>query len=63
MEIFRKHSELFADDVIKLFNLHTSTNRRSTAGGTGKKALEEQIKRAKIFLSGEDISSGTFKKD
>ncbi|MBT4485192.1 MAG: argininosuccinate lyase, partial [Candidatus Latescibacteria bacterium] len=63
METFRKHSELFSDDVKKLFNLHASTDRRSIAGGTGKKALEEQTKRAKILLSDEDISSDTFKKD
>ena len=41
----------FEGDYKDYFNLEASADRRSLPGGTGKKAVEEQIKKAKKILS------------
>ena len=56
LEIFKNHSELFAEDVKELFDLRRSTDRRSLPGGTGKDALKEQIEQARGILLREKIS-------
>ena len=53
MEVFREHSNLFEKDIRSIFDLESSTERRSLKGGTGKKALEEQIRSALAILEKE----------
>jgi argininosuccinate lyase len=55
-EVFRKHSDLFGDNVMELFDLKKSTDRRSLQGGTGRQALVDQIAKALSILSGEEKS-------
>ncbi len=52
-EIFNDHSSLFAGDVYKLFDLLASTDRRSLEGGTGRKALLEQLEKADSIIGME----------
>jgi argininosuccinate lyase len=52
LAIYREHSELFGDDVADLFDLERSVDRRSLPGGTGEKALEEQLAHAHAILEG-----------
>ena len=50
LKVFREHSTLFGNDVMDLFDLRKSTDRRSLEGGTGRKALVDQIEEAKRIL-------------
>ncbi|MFC1574078.1 argininosuccinate lyase [Candidatus Latescibacterota bacterium] len=50
MKIFREHSDLFEDDVKNIFDLRKSADRRSLPGGTGKRALLDQIAQAREVL-------------
>jgi len=54
MDVLRKHSDLFGEDIRSIFDLRASTNRRSLTGGTGEKALENQIALAKKMLNREN---------
>jgi len=44
----------FGESYLEIFDLKKSTDRRSLPGGTGKKALLEQINKAKKILSKKD---------
>ena len=54
-DVFKEHSELFDSDVMELFDLFRSANRRSIEGGTGKSALTVQIKNARELSAGEEF--------
>ncbi len=49
-EDYLLESDLFEEDVFQLFDLRTSTDRRSLAGGTGKQPLVDQITAAKELI-------------
>jgi len=55
-DVFREHSALFGDNVMELFDLEKSTDRRSLKGGTGRQALVDQIAKARAILTGEENS-------
>ena len=50
MKIFREHSGLFGEDILNIFDLRKSADRRSLPGGTGERALKEQIAQAREIL-------------
>ena len=54
-EVYKKHSELFEDDIGKIFDLRVSADRRTVTGGTAKDALMKQIMQAKEILAKEDV--------
>jgi argininosuccinate lyase len=47
---YREGSEFFEQDVFDLFDPLASMNKRNIPGGTGEKALKEQINAAKVML-------------
>ena len=49
-DVFREHSALFGDDVMELFDLGKSTDRRALKGGTGRLALIDQITNARAII-------------
>jgi len=54
-EVYKKHSELFEDDIGKIFDLRASADSRTVTGGAAKDALMKQIMKAKEILAKEDV--------
>lgn len=50
LEEFKRFSPLFEEDVYNFLSLSSFLERRNFPGGTGEKAIEEQIQRAKEVL-------------
>ena len=51
LEAYRKHSELFDNDLYPSIALETCVEKRISAGGTGKASVEAQIAFVRDFLS------------
>ena len=51
LEAYRKHSELFDNDLYPSIALETCVEKRVSAGGTGKASVEAQIAFVRDFLS------------
>jgi argininosuccinate lyase len=49
----RELSELFAEDIVEVFNFEQSIARRSSAGGTAPSAVQEQITHARASLEAQ----------
>ncbi|MDP2982395.1 MAG: argininosuccinate lyase [Candidatus Latescibacter sp.] len=54
-EVYKKHSELFEDDIGKIFDLRVSADCRTVTGGAGMDALHKQIMQAKRIRAKEDV--------
>jgi argininosuccinate lyase len=54
-EVYKKHSELFEDDIGKIFDLRASADSRTVTGGAAKDALMKQIMKAKEILAKGDV--------
>lgn len=50
LEDYKKHSELFEDDLYGEISLETCVEKRISAGGTGKKSVERQIEFLSEFI-------------
>lgn len=50
IDIYKNESELFENDVFDLFNPDSALSKREISGGTGKKSVQTQIKRALVLL-------------
>jgi len=44
-------SNVFAGDVVKVFDFQSSVDRRSSIGGTGSTAVRDQLEQAKNYLT------------
>jgi len=53
LDEYRKHSELFAEDLYGSISLETCVEKRISAGGTGKASVEAQIACVRAFLAGK----------
>ena len=51
IESYKKHSELFSDDLYGEISLETCVSKRISKGGTSVGSVEEQIKYARDFLA------------
>ena len=50
IEAYRKHSELFDEDLYSEISLETCVEKRISAGGTGKASVEKQIEYVDNFI-------------
>ncbi|MFA6471895.1 MAG: argininosuccinate lyase [Candidatus Latescibacterota bacterium] len=55
MEIFKKHSVLFENDIMEIFDLRISADSRTVTGSTGLNELKKQIMKAGIILAKGDV--------
>jgi len=50
LEDLRRHSEVFAEDVVELLDVRHSLSLRNLEGGTGPEAVEGQMEKAREVL-------------
>lgn len=55
MEIFKKHSVLFENDIQEKFDLRASADSHTVTGSTGQSELKKQIKKARTILTKGDV--------
>ena len=55
MEIFKKYSVLFENDIMEIFDLRISADSRTVTGSTGLNELKKQIMKAGIILAKGDV--------
>ena len=53
LEEYRKHSELFAEDLYHEIALETCVEKRISAGGTGAQSVTAQLEAVKAFLNSD----------